>query len=160
MYVCGHVLASRMSGFIFSLVALLQVEVSARHPPPAPPFPAFLIAYCAKYLSAAKQLSGSHSPSPVSTATSIQPGRQTTLPAHPLIQQTQYKKTTNTPTKLFPHGGLVRLISAESIKTPSGVKFRGGRDCRSCVGVTWFSNKINLDLQYISIGCFFFYSFS
>lgn len=76
---CSHQLCQYLYR---GLVALLQVEVNAHHPPPP-------IAYDAKYLCVVGQLSGSHSPSPVSTATFIYPGRQAALRAHPLIQWTE-----------------------------------------------------------------------
>lgn len=60
------------------------------------------IAYCATYLCVAKQLRISHSPSPVSTATVIHSGRQTTLPAHPLIQWAEHQHSHQTVSSQWP----------------------------------------------------------
>lgn len=55
----------------------------------------------------AKQLSGSHSWSPVSTATFNHPGRQTTLPGPPTHSVNSIQETTNTPTNPLPQSSLV-----------------------------------------------------
>lgn len=52
-------------------------------------------------------------------------------PSPPTHSVDSIQETTNTPTKLFPHRGLVCLTSAESVKTLSAVEFRRGRDRRS-----------------------------
>ena len=126
MYVAGQVLTSDMSVNIFSLIAPLQVDVSAHHPPlwlPAVP----------NIPLEPKQLSGSHSPSPVSTATFIYPRRRPTHSFSGLDAE-----TTNTPHQ---------TVSSQCVwSVPSlwrhRLEFSRGRDLWT-FGVTWFHISVS-----------------
>lgn len=123
---CSHQLCQYLYQ---GLVALLQVQVSGHHPPSD--------CLLCQILVCSQTAENQPFTKPCFHSNRHLPWQTDNPPSPPTHSVDLIQETTNTPTKLFPHRGLVCLISADYIKTPSGVEFRRGRD-RQSFTVTWF----------------------